>query len=58
MLALTIVIGPSLFFGCSVAKEIKKLAEDVFYKAVKAVAPDFAAVSSSGISSRAATTWE
>lgn len=58
MLALTIVMGPALFFGCDLAPEFKSLAEDLFYDAVKKVAPTFTDTTSSGVSSRATTSWD
>lgn len=58
MLALTIIAGPALFFGCDLAPKLKSLAEDLFYSAVEKVAPTFTSTTSSGISSRAVTDWD
>lgn len=57
MLALILILGPAMFFGCDLAPKFKNLAKNLFYDAVKKVAPTFTDTTSSGISSRATTSW-
>jgi hypothetical protein len=59
IIAVTLVAaGAFSFFSCSLVPEFKNLAEDLFYQAVKKVAPTFTASASGSMSSRATTAWD